>query len=90
MLINIRPDQTAIPLASEITPQEIYAARRDFLAKAVAGAMIGSGLAGAGNVFAQSAAGRKLPAKLNSAYAVMDKPTAYQDATTFNLKQPPL
>src|SRR4051812_39250226 len=81
MLIKIRPDQIDIPLASEITPQEVYASRRAFMGKVAAGAIAGSGLLSAGSAFAQSATARKLPAKLNSAYAVMDKPTAYQDAT---------
>jgi len=86
MLIKIRPDQIDIPLASEITPQEVFASRRAFIAKMAAGAIAGGGmgLIGSGNAFAQSATARKLAAKLNSSYAVMDKPTAYQDATTYN------
>ncbi|MFL9878922.1 protein-methionine-sulfoxide reductase catalytic subunit MsrP [Herbaspirillum rhizosphaerae] len=86
MLIKIRPDQIDIPLASEITPQEVFASRRAFIAKMAAGAIAGSGmgLIGSGNAFAQSATARKLAAKLNSSYAVMEKPTAYQDATTYN------
>lgn len=84
MLIHIRPDQVDIPGSSEITPPDVYAARRAFLGKVAVGAMIGSGLSVARQVHAQSATARKLPAKLNNAYAVMDKPTAYQDATTYN------
>ena len=88
MLIRIRPDQTEIPLSSEITPQTVYAARRQFMGQLAAGAAAGIGgslLSSAAQ--AQSATGtgsHKLAAKLNSTYAVMDKPTAYQDATSYN------
>ena len=84
MLIRIRPDQIDIPLASDITPQQVYAGRRAFMGQLAAGALAGSGLLAAGAAVAQSSGARKLTAQLNNAYAVMDKPTAYQDATTYN------
>jgi methionine sulfoxide reductase catalytic subunit len=84
MLINIRPDQIDIPQASEITPQEVYQSRRAFMAKLAAGTVAGSALLSVANASAQSPNARKLAARLNSAYAVMDKPTSYQDATTYN------
>src|SRR5450830_281748 len=84
MLIRIRPDQIDIPLASEITPQQVYAGRRAFIGQLAAGALAGSSLLTAGNAAAQGSGARKLKAQLNNAYAVMDKPTAYQDATTYN------
>jgi len=84
MLIRIRPDQIDIPLASEITPQQVYAGRRAFIGQLAAGALAGSSLLTAGSAAAQGSGARKLKAQLNNAYAVMDKPTAYQDATTYN------
>jgi len=84
MLIKIRPDQIDIPQASEITPQAVYQSRRAFMTRLAAGTVAGSALLNAASVRAQSPNARKLTARLNSAYAVMDKPTAYQDATTYN------
>ncbi|WDZ97712.1 protein-methionine-sulfoxide reductase catalytic subunit MsrP [Herbaspirillum sp. WKF16] len=82
MLIKIRPDQIDIPTSSEITPREIYLGRRSFMAKMAAGAALAGGFGAFPEAFAQQ--GRKLPAKLNNAFAVMDKQTAYKDATTYN------
>jgi len=84
MLIKIRPDQIEIPTASEITPREIYQARRSFMGRVAAGAALAGmgGLGAMASAFAQQ--GRKLSSKLNNAYAVMEKQTAYKDATTYN------
>lgn len=84
MLIKTHPDQIDIPLASEITPQHIFLARRAFISKLAAGVIAGPSLLGTGSAYSQLVAARQLPAKLNSVYTVMDKPTAYQDATSYN------
>jgi len=82
MLIQIRPDQTDIPTASEITPREVYLSRRGFMRQVAAGAALAGGWGAMSPAMAQQ--GRKLPATLNNAYAVMEKQTAYKDATTYN------
>ncbi|MFL9924940.1 protein-methionine-sulfoxide reductase catalytic subunit MsrP [Herbaspirillum lusitanum] len=86
MLIKIRPDQIEIPQASEITPQAIFQSRRAFIARAAAGAALAGGGWGAmSDALAQQGGnGKKLPATLNKAFAVMDKQTPYKDATTYN------
>ena len=81
-----------IPLisASEITPQAAYEERRQWL-RLMAGGAAGTALAAwAGReAFAQTQGGGKLP-KLPGARSavagslVMDKPTSYQDASTYN------
>jgi sulfoxide reductase catalytic subunit YedY len=65
-------------LPSEITPREVFESRRKFIKLAAAGAILGPELA-----LAQGG-GAKLAAKRNPAFAVMEKPTAYKDATTYN------
>ncbi|WP_233151738.1 protein-methionine-sulfoxide reductase catalytic subunit MsrP [Pelomonas sp. KK5] len=68
---------------SEITPRELYQSRRDWLKLAAAGAAF----AATGDLaFAQSGKLAKLPgAKSAVAGALtMEKPTSYQDATTYN------
>ena len=74
------------PLASEITPRELYQNRRQWLQRAAAGAA-GVGLAGWAQreAFAQGKLA-KLPAVRRTVPGalVMDKPTAYADATSYN------
>jgi len=82
MLIKIRPDQIDIPTASEITPRDLYLSRRSFMARVAAGAALAGGIGALPQAFAQQ--GKKLPAQLNNAFAVMDKQTAYKDATSYN------
>lgn len=82
MLFKRNPNGIDIPFASEITPRAIFEARRHFLKQAALGAAV-MGTAG-GSVFAQTGTGQKLPATTNRSYVVMDKPTAYKDATTYN------
>ncbi|HZX27221.1 MAG TPA: protein-methionine-sulfoxide reductase catalytic subunit MsrP [Telluria sp.] len=84
MLIKSSSSGNVEPLPSEITPQAVYEARRDFIRKAAAGAALGSALWELANreAFAQGAA--KLPAKANPAYTVPDKPTPFKDATSYN------
>lgn len=68
-------------LPSEITPREIFESRRKFIKLAAVGAILGPEVA-----LAQSQGGglAKLAAKRNPAFAVMEKQTAYKDATTYN------
>lgn len=61
-------------LPSEITPREVFEARRKFIKLAAAGAILGPELVQAAN----------LPSKLNPAYAVMEKQTSRKDATSYN------
>ncbi|MES2015162.1 MAG: protein-methionine-sulfoxide reductase catalytic subunit MsrP [Pseudomonadota bacterium] len=70
---------------SEITPQQVYEERRKFIAKMALGAVAGSALWEMANrdAFAQVPA-QKLAAKLNPAFAVPDKPTPFQDASSYN------
>ncbi len=77
------------PLPSEITPREIAASRRLFLQQLAAGGLAAgsagaSGLLLPGLALADEPARARLTAKANAAYAALDKPTAYKDATTYN------
>ena len=84
MLIK-SPKCSEIVLASEITPQAVYEARRAFIAKMAAGAVAGGAVWEMANreAFAQSAA-QKLAAKRNPAYAILDTATPFKDASTYN------
>ncbi|MBV8667228.1 MAG: protein-methionine-sulfoxide reductase catalytic subunit MsrP [Burkholderiaceae bacterium] len=86
MLFKPSPNGIDRPFASEITPREIFEARRSLIKQLALGSIAGGVLAEMANrtAFAQGAGHPKLPAKLNPAFAVMDKQTAYQDATTYN------
>jgi sulfoxide reductase catalytic subunit YedY len=86
MLIKRNPNGTNIPFASEITPREVFESRRTFIKQLALGPIAGGALAEmlAREAFAQSAGAQKLAAQANSKYVVMDKPTAYKDATTYN------
>jgi sulfoxide reductase catalytic subunit YedY len=86
MLIKRNPNGTDIPFASEITPREVFESRRTFIKQLALGTIAGGALAEmlAREAFAQSAGAQKLAAQANSKYVVMDKPTAYKDATTYN------
>ena len=83
MLIK-RPEASEIVLASDITPQAVYAERRAFIAKMAAGAVAGGAIWEMANreAFAQGAA-TKLAAKRNSAYAILETATPIKDATTY-------
>lgn len=88
MLIKHNPNGTNQPFGSEITPRAVFEGRRRFMRQVGAGAVAGvAGGAllefGIGDAWAASIL-PKLGAKANPAYVVMDKPTAYQDATTYN------
>jgi sulfoxide reductase catalytic subunit YedY len=86
MLIKRNPNGIDIPFASEITPREVFEARRTFIRQLAVGSIAGGALLemAARSAFAQGSSVQKLAAKANAAYVVMDKPTAYKDATGYN------
>jgi sulfoxide reductase catalytic subunit YedY len=71
------------PTASEITPRDVYLRRRDWLRQAAAG---GATLALGDAALAQQGKAAKLPGAKSAVPGaiVMDTPTAYNDATTYN------
>ena len=71
------------PTASEITPRDVYLHRRDWLRQAAAG---GAALALGDAALAQQGKAAKLPGTKSAVpgAVVMDTPTAYNDATTYN------
>ncbi len=86
MLIKRNPNGLDLPFASEITPRTVFESRRSFIKQLSVGALAGGTIADmlVREAFAQPADGRKLVAAPNSSYRVMDKPTAYKDATSYN------
>ncbi len=71
------------PLPSEITPRAIFESRRQFLQQITVATAAATGLVD--NVLAQTApAHAKLAARANPAYFAKDKPTAFEDATSYN------
>jgi sulfoxide reductase catalytic subunit YedY len=86
MLIKFNPNGIDLPLASEITPRAVFESRRSFIRQLALGSIAGSALMemATREAFAQSGHLQKLSAKANPAYAVKDKATSYQDATTYN------
>ncbi len=86
MLIKSHSNGIDSPFASEITPREIFEARRTFIKQMAVGSIAGTALFEMANraAFAQSPNAQKLAAKPNPAYVVMDKQTPYTDATTYN------
>ncbi|HJV53268.1 MAG TPA: protein-methionine-sulfoxide reductase catalytic subunit MsrP [Noviherbaspirillum sp.] len=85
MLIKRNPNGIDIPYASEITPRAVFESRRSFMKQLAVGAVAGTAIADmlAREAFAQGGA-KKLAAAPNPAFRVMDKPTDYKDATTYN------
>ncbi|HVL74916.1 MAG TPA: protein-methionine-sulfoxide reductase catalytic subunit MsrP [Noviherbaspirillum sp.] len=81
MQIKRRPNGIDIPYPSEITPRAVYEGRRAFLKQLAAGAALAST---GGLAFSQDRPAQKLSATLNPAYVLMDRPTTYKDATTYN------
>lgn len=71
--------------ASEITPQHLFDQRRRLLAAAALGAA-GAALSpwAARRAFAASPAPARLAAKPNPAYATVEKPTPFDEVTTYN------
>jgi sulfoxide reductase catalytic subunit YedY len=86
MLIKRSANGTDIPFASEITPREVFEARRTFIKQIAFGSIAGGGLLEmvSREALAQSGTAKTLAARANPAYVVMDKTTAYKDATTYN------
>jgi len=86
MLIKRNPNGIDIPFSSEITPSHVFESRRIFIKQLAIGSIAGGALAEmlAREAFAQSNGAKKLAAKSNPSYVVMDKQTAYKDATTYN------
>jgi sulfoxide reductase catalytic subunit YedY len=74
------------PSVSEITPREIFESRRDFMRHLAVGSIASASLVemASREVFAQATGGQKLAAIANPAFVVMDKKTAYKDATSYN------
>jgi methionine sulfoxide reductase catalytic subunit len=84
MLIRRNANGIDLPYSSEITPRRVFEARRTFVKQAALGAIAA---AAAPEMLLQEAlaqSGKKLAAKQNPAFVVMDKPTSYKDATTYN------
>ncbi len=86
MLIKRKPNGVDLPFGSEITPRAVFEARRSFIRQLAVGSIAGGALAEMAmrEAFAQAPAAQKLAAKTNTSYVVMDKTTAYKDATTYN------
>lgn len=86
MLIKRNPNGIDIPFSSEITPRAIFESRRTFIKQLALGSIAGGALVemAAREAFAQAPGAQKLSAKPNPAFVVMDKPTSYKDATTYN------
>jgi sulfoxide reductase catalytic subunit YedY len=86
MLIKRNPNGMDIPFGSEITPRAVFESRRGFLRQLAFGSVAGGALLEMAmrDAFAQAAENRHLSATANRAYVVMDKPTSYKDATTYN------
>jgi len=78
----IRRARFAEPAASDITPPHLARSRRLFLSQLGVGALAASGVV-AESPAADSAA-RHLNAAPNPAYTAKDKPTRFDDATTYN------
>ena len=71
------------PLASEITPRHIVESRRLFLGQMAAGSLAATGITGEAFA-ADNAASKHLSARANPAFTAKDKPTRYDDASTYN------
>ncbi|MCH8617651.1 protein-methionine-sulfoxide reductase catalytic subunit MsrP [Undibacterium sp. TS12] len=86
MLIKRSPNGIDLPFPSEITPQAVFESRRDFIRKMALGSIAGGSLfeMASRQAFAQNPASQKLAAATNPAYALIEKKTAYKDATTYN------
>ncbi len=86
MLIKRNPNGIDRPFPSEITPRAIFESRRQFLQQLAIGSVAGGALLemAARDAFAQSSNARKLTARPNSSYVVVDRATTYKDATTYN------
>ena len=86
MLIKRQSNISDAPLASEITPREIFESRRTFVKQLALGSIAGAGLLEmtSREALAQTAGAQKLAARRNAAYVAADKITPYKDITTYN------
>ena len=86
MLIKRQSNISDAPLASEITPREIFESRRTFVKQLALGSIAGAGLLEmtSREALAQTAGAQKLAARRNAAYVAADKITPYNDITTDN------
>ncbi|MBC3870459.1 protein-methionine-sulfoxide reductase catalytic subunit MsrP [Undibacterium oligocarboniphilum] len=86
MLIRINSYGDTPTPASEITPRAVFESRREFIRQLAVGSIAGGTLLemASREAFAQSGAAQKLVSAMNPAYALMEKKTAYKDATTYN------
>jgi sulfoxide reductase catalytic subunit YedY len=86
MLIKRNPNGIDLPFPSEITPQEVYEGRRQFIARVAATAVAGSSLWEMANrqAFAQNTPAQKLAAARNAAFSTDEKQTSFEDATHYN------
>jgi methionine sulfoxide reductase catalytic subunit len=88
MLIKRNPNGIDLPFPSEITPRAVFESRRKFIRQLGVGAA--AGVTGTlldlsvNEAWAQAPGAQKLAAAVNPAYVVMDKPSAYKDATSYN------
>ncbi|ARP91337.1 mononuclear molybdenum enzyme YedY [Bordetella genomosp. 9] len=73
-------------LPSEITPEPVWRARRDWIARAAAGAAALSMPAWAARAATGPQGGElaPLPGTPDRQFAIMDKPTSYEDITSYN------
>ncbi|WP_288381207.1 protein-methionine-sulfoxide reductase catalytic subunit MsrP [uncultured Massilia sp.] len=83
MLFKRNPDGIILP--SEITPREVYEGRRQFIARAAATAVAGSGIWEMANreAFAQATA-QRLAATRNAALSTQEAQTSFKDASSYN------
>jgi len=86
MLFKRHPNGLDLPVPSEITPQEVYTGRRQFITRMAATAAIGSGVWEMANreAFAQAAPAQKLAARANVALSTDEKQTPFKDAAGYN------
>lgn len=85
MLFKRNPNGLDLPYSSEITLQEIYTGRREFITRMAATAAVGSGVWEMANreAFAQTP-GQKLAARANVALSTDEKQTPFKDAAGYN------
>ncbi|MBI3284744.1 MAG: protein-methionine-sulfoxide reductase catalytic subunit MsrP, partial [Burkholderiales bacterium] len=86
MLIKRSPNGIELPFSSEITPRAVFESRRAFIRQLALGSIAGGALLemAAREAFAQAPGAQKLTAAVNPAYALLEKKTAYKDATSYN------
>ncbi len=84
MLIRIQADICDPPQPSEITPREVYQQRREFMQRLALAGTLGSALNLEAEAAPQARTALKLAAATNPAYALMEKKTSFQDATSYN------